>query len=50
MHRVRRRRRVTDVFAPLRDAALLERAEARLWWSCTAVTTLLSTVLHLSLG
>jgi hypothetical protein len=50
MHRVRRRREVTDVFAPLRDAAVLERAESRLWWACTAATTLLSVVLQLSLG
>ncbi|HEX6276530.1 MAG TPA: hypothetical protein VFZ53_25990 [Polyangiaceae bacterium] len=50
MHRVRRRRTVTDVFAPLRDASELERAGARLWWSCAGMTTLLSVVLQLSLG
>jgi hypothetical protein len=50
MHRIRRRRRVTDVFAPLRDASELERAASRLWWACTGATTLLSVVLQLSLG
>jgi len=50
MHRARRPRRTTDVFAPLRDAAELERAEWRLVWFCTAATTFLSVVLKLSLG
>lgn len=50
MHRVRRARRVTDVFAPLRDAVELEKAESRMLWACTVATTLLSVVLQLSLG
>jgi len=50
MHRVRRKRTVTDVFAPLRDAAQLERAESRLIWASTFATTLLSVALQLSLG
>ena len=47
MHRVRRRRRMTDVFAPLRDASELERAESRLWWTCMFATTLLSVALQI---
>jgi hypothetical protein len=50
MHRVRRTRGTADVFAPLRDGAELERAEWRLVWFCTAVTTFLSVVVQLSLG
>jgi hypothetical protein len=50
MHRVRRARRVTDVFAPLRDASELERAESRLWWACSAATTFVSVALELALG
>jgi hypothetical protein len=39
-----------DVFAPLRDAAEFERAQARFMWACTAATTLLSAVLQISIG
>jgi hypothetical protein len=41
---------VTDVFAPLRDSAELDRAESRIVWFCTAATTFLSAVLQLSIG
>jgi hypothetical protein len=50
VHRARRTRRVTDVFAPLRDSAELERAESRMVWFCAAATTFLSAVLQLSIG
>ena len=50
IHRVRRARGSTDVFASLRDGAELERAAWRLIWFCTAVTTLLSVALQLAMG
>jgi hypothetical protein len=50
MHRVRRARGSTDVFAPLRDVAELERAAWRMVWFSSAVTTLLSVGLQLAIG
>jgi hypothetical protein len=47
---VRRIRETTDVFAPLRECAELERAAWRLVWFCVAATTFLSAVLELSIG
>ena len=46
MHRVQRRLRVTDVFAPLRDAVELETAQTRFVLACTAATTVLSLALQ----
>ena len=50
MHRVRRARRVADVFAPLREQDELERGVMRFFLSCTLATTLMSLALQLSLG
>jgi hypothetical protein len=49
-HRVRRVRRMIDVFAPLREAVEFERTQSRFMWACTAATTVLSLALQLSIG
>jgi hypothetical protein len=49
-HRVKRARRMADVFAPLREQAELERAVTRFVWSCALATTFVSVVLQLSIG
>jgi hypothetical protein len=48
--RQRRRERAVAMFSPWIEAAALERAQQRLFWSCVAAGTLLTFVFNVVVG